>query len=280
MKPNFLVIGAARSGTTSLFQYLESHPNIFMSEVKEINFFSNENYWLKGFNWYEKHFRRANVDIIGEASTSYTQAPFYDQVAKRIFNYKPEMKLIYVLRDPIDRFMSHYLHRIDRGQEKRALDDIVKNYANESFFWQGCYCRQIEEFLKYFPSNQIHLLTIQDLKDRPEASVRTIYEFLGADKEYTVPFLKKRHNANTVVTRKSVFGLSVLKFYRRHVEQRPFPYPIKRVFLRIAEFGCKETPVASLSEESREKLRLAYLPEVEKLHAVYGVDTSEWRNFN
>ena len=82
MRPNFILIGAARSGTTSLHKYLESHPEIFMSEIKEINFFSNERYWKKGINWYEAHFNKAKGKAIGEASTSYTNYPLIKDVPK------------------------------------------------------------------------------------------------------------------------------------------------------------------------------------------------------
>ncbi|MEA3469299.1 MAG: sulfotransferase, partial [Thermodesulfobacteriota bacterium] len=117
MKPNFFLIGAARSGTTSLHKYLEAHPEIFMSEVKEINYFSNNRYWEKGINWYESHFKTATEKIRGEASTSYTNYPLIKDVPKRLFHYLPDAKFIYILRDPIDRFLSHYLHRIRRGVE-------------------------------------------------------------------------------------------------------------------------------------------------------------------
>ena len=99
MKPGFIIIGAARSGTTSLYQYMDAHPEIYLSPVKELNFFSNEKYWSKGFAWYESKFSGARNShrISGEISPSYSKAPFTEDVVQRIYEYSPEIKLIYIV---------------------------------------------------------------------------------------------------------------------------------------------------------------------------------------
>lgn len=276
MKPNFLVIGAARSGTTSLFKYLESHPDIFMSEIKEINFFSNEKYWRKGFGWYEKHFSKATQQAVGEASTSYTRFPANPGVPERIHAYRPDIRLIYLLRDPIERFKSHYLQRIAAGHETREFDDILANHPKDATLWQGRYAYQLDQYLKYFPREQIHLFTMDELKHKPEATVRAIYRFLGVDEDFRDVDLTTQHNANKTVTRKSRFGRSVLEFYHRNVEQKTYPYKVKKLFTGLAELGAKPVAKPEPTPQQLDYLAEFYQADVDRLSREHGIDTSPW----
>ena len=279
MKPNFLIIGAARSGTTSLFQYLENHPDVFMSEVKELNFFSNPKFWKKGTKWYEENFKKATQKAVGEASTSYTRHPSNPDVAERIHGYNPEMKLIYILRDPVDRFISHYLHHVTRGQETRSLDELFQGTLDDPSFWQGKYHYQLREYLRYFSQSNIHIVTIDQLKNQPTATVESLFNFLSVTPQIDDSKLSQHHNANSRVTQKSTFGMAVLSFYHKYIEQRPFPYRLKRRFLKLAEFGSKTVSNTSLSASQHKKLVELYQPDVEKLKHDFGVDTKHWKNF-
>ncbi|GGX49607.1 sulfotransferase family protein [Saccharospirillum salsuginis] len=278
MKPNFLVIGAARSGTTSLFKYLESHPDIFMSEIKEINFFSNDKYWRKGFAWYEKHFSKAHETAIGEASTSYTRFPANPDVPKRIHAYNPDIKLIYLLRDPIERFKSHYLQRIAAGHETRMFDDILAHHPKDPTLWQGCYAYQLDQYLQYFSREQIHLFTMDELKFKPEATVRGIYRFLGVDEDFQDVDLTTQHNANKVVTRKGPIGRSILKFYHQNIEQKTYPYKIKRLFTGLAELDSKPAEKPQPTSKQLDYLADFYRSDVDRIKHEFGVDTSHWLN--
>jgi len=278
LKPNFLVIGAARSGTTSLFKYLESHPDIFMSEIKEINFFSNDKYWRKGFVWYEKHFSSAQETAIGEASTSYTRFPANPGVPKRIHAYNPDIKLIYLLRDPIERFKSHYLQRVAAGHETRMFDDILANHPKDPTLWQGCYAYQLDQYLQYFAREQIHLFTMDELKFEPESTVRGIYRFLGVDENFKDVDLTTQHNANKVVTRKGPLGRSILKFYHQNIEQKTYPYKIKKLFTGLAELDSKPANKPQPTSKQWDYLADFYRPDVDRIKREFGVDTSRWLN--
>ena len=122
-----------------------------MSDVKEINYFSNEKAWRKGNTWYLDHFRNSNHFRVGEASTSYTSAPIIAHVPERIHRLLgSSVRLIYMVRHPVDRLVSHYLHRVHRGIETRALKDIVFSDQPEAMIWQGNYWFQIERYLEHF----------------------------------------------------------------------------------------------------------------------------------
>ena len=120
-KPNFLIIGAQRCGTTSLYNYLIQHPQIVPSSKKEVHFF-DLNFHL-GQSWYEKHFPEVSDNILtGEASPYYI---FHPLCPKRIFDYDPSVKLIVILRNPIDRAYSHYRHIVRLGHEPLKFEDAL-----------------------------------------------------------------------------------------------------------------------------------------------------------
>lgn len=278
MKPNFLVIGAARSGTTSLFQYLDPHPQIYMSQVKELNFFSNERFWNKGFGWYESRFARAPAatEAIGEASTSYTKAPFTEDVVQRIYDYRPDMKLIYIVRDPVARYISHYMKRVQTGLEKRTFSQTLINLEKEPCAWQGRYAYQISQYLRLFPEDQLLIRSMDDIRNRPDAVVRDIYRFLGVDESFTVQGLDRIHNATTRVVRKSALGSRILDLYRSHLEHRELPYSIKRMVLAASDLGGERISTPVPTPEERGRLVEFYREDTQELQERFGIRTEEW----
>ena len=121
--PNLIVIGTQKGETSSLHYYLSLHPQICMSREKELNFFISErdwSNWKRGVEWYKKKFI-GKAQIYGESSPNYTNYPRYDQVPKRMHSIVPEAKLVYILRDPIKRIISHYMHKYSKGKENRSL---------------------------------------------------------------------------------------------------------------------------------------------------------------
>ena len=109
MLPNLIVIGAAKCGTTSLHEYLDLHPEVAMSREKELDFFVEEKHWGRGVEWYAAQFEDAPVR--GESSPSYTAYPRYRGVPERIRRVVPDAKLVYLVRDPVERIVSHFVHR-------------------------------------------------------------------------------------------------------------------------------------------------------------------------
>lgn len=116
MLPNLIVIGAHKCATTSLHYYLGLHPQISMSREKELNFFIKERNWYKGIEWYKSNFTTKAM-IYGESSPNYTNYPFFMGVPERMCSVVPEAKLIYIVRDPIDRVISHYVHNYANSHE-------------------------------------------------------------------------------------------------------------------------------------------------------------------
>jgi len=192
LKPNFLIVGAQKAGTTSLYYYLKEHPEICMSRKKEVHFFSVEENFNKGNSWYEKQFKHcAEKKAVGEASPLYLYLPY---VPQRIYDYNPNMKLIFVLRNPVERAWSHYWHMRRMGRENRVFEQalqeeerrIQKNFScgrRYSYKDRGKYIEQINRFLKYFPREQMFFIISKELKNEPEKVLKDLYHFLGIEEK-------------------------------------------------------------------------------------------------
>lgn len=276
MKPNFLVIGAARSGTTSLFKYLDPHPEIFMSDIKEINFFSNEKYWQKGFEWYERHFRESDHKIRGEASTSYTRTPANPGVAQRIYDYIPDVKMIYLLRDPVKRFVSHYMQRVNAGFEDREFEDIVRSCPDDRTLVQGKYAYQLDQYMPYFDREQIFVVTIDELSEKPRETMTAIYRFLGVGDHFETSRTDVRHNANQKITKKGVVGKALINFYHEEIEQRNMPYRIKKAFRALGEIDSRVIQPVKPDTDTRARLIEYYRADCERLRDLYDVNIDGW----
>ncbi len=189
--PNFIVIGAMKSGTTSLFHYLQSHPQVFMSPLKEVDFFAGELNWDRGLDWYRRQFTGAGPETvaIGEASTSYTKYPQYTEVPDRIAATLPDVRLIYVVRDPIERIRSHYQHRSLIGAEREPLEVAV--LTDPRYVDCSRYAFQIQQYMRVFPREALTVVSSEALRSDRERTIRDIYGFLGVDETYVSDTLDK-----------------------------------------------------------------------------------------
>lgn len=216
--PNFLIIGAPKCGTTSLHQYLSQHPQLFMSQNKEPHFFAYAGKMpdfcgpgddLAGTNrtsvvqWedYKALFEGAGDAIaIGEASTMYL---YWPEAPERIHHYLPQTKLIAILRHPVERAFSHYLHLRGDGREwladlQAAIDQedtrIAQHYAPAWHYRRvGLYGEQIRRYLDRFSRDQMRIYLYEDLKRDQMGVIQDIFEFLELDPRFQ-PDTSVRHN--------------------------------------------------------------------------------------
>lgn len=177
MYPNLLIIGAMKSGTTSLHDYLKKHPDIFMSDPKEIHYYDNLSTLSK--SEYLSHFK-SNKKVIGTTPQSYTKAhhPDFKEVASKIYKDTPNVKLIYIVRDPFERVLSHVLEMkygdsIDRYKQNINIGDHWKT---------SLYYYQISQYLKYFNKKNIYVLTLENLQKNKLKELNKLFEFLGVRK--------------------------------------------------------------------------------------------------
>jgi hypothetical protein len=182
--PNLIIIGGLKCGTTSLHHYLNLHPEIAMSRPKELNFFVTELNWPLGRDWYAGHFD-PSARIRGESSPHYTNRPSFNGVSGRMREQLgSDVRLVYVVRDPIDRMLSHYLHNVGGGYEDRSLVDALSD-PESSYVARSRYFFQAEPYLEEFGAESIRIVGREELKaDRP-GTMRRTFEFLGVDPNFT-----------------------------------------------------------------------------------------------
>ena len=198
--PNLVGCGAGKSGTTSLHYYLSQHPQIYMAPVKETHYFSKN--FAKGENWYRSHFEGwTRESIIGEFSTTYMN---YPAVPGRIADLIPEAKLLFLLRNPIERAYSNYWFSVSIGQQApdRAFSDVIRTQrGNQLYVSTGFYYDLLSGFLKYFDRKQIYILITEELKKEPMQQMSLCYQYLGIDPSF-IPNLNQKFNVTVTPVKK------------------------------------------------------------------------------
>ena len=275
MLPNLIVIGAAKSGTTSLHEYLDLHPEISMSREKELNFFVEELNWSRGAEWYEQQFEPAPVR--GESSPAYTAYPLRRGVPKRMAATLSDIRLVYLVRDPIDRIVSHYVHRAVTWSDVTTIAEAFADpVVREWLVKPSCYWLQLEQYFEHFARERVLVLDSDELRTRREETLAAVFRFVGVDDSFRTPQFALAHNAETGRTKPTPTGLRVstaldraLGPARAQVLRERAPRALKA---RLRE--PTEPPVLDdvLREELAEELR----PQVERLRAETGLQFSGW----
>lgn len=178
--PRFLIIGAAKSGTTTLFKYLSKHPQVFVPKNKEPNFFGMDENYNKGMEYYASLFAEAQPgQICGEASTDYAKWPKFPEAAARIADRLPQVKLIYIMRNPIDRAYSYYTQVNRFRPVKESFEDYICRTTEA--LDASHYILQIQHYLKFFSRESLLFLLLEDLTQKPDATVKQVCQFIGID---------------------------------------------------------------------------------------------------
>jgi Sulfotransferase domain len=205
MLPTFLIIGAPKAGSTSLFRYVTAHPEVFGPSKKELDFFVSRTphrpgpggNWSRGVGWYEEFFAGgANVPARGEASPKYSMHPHFPDAPSRIASVVPDARLVYVVRNPIRRMVSHYVHRSRYGHETRSLESALSDSTSE-YVMGSRYAYQLEQYREYFPPNQLHVVIMERMADNPAQVLARVFAFLGVDSQWTGSGWKTAHNVTT-----------------------------------------------------------------------------------
>jgi len=193
MLPNLIIIGAMKCGTTSLHNYLNLHPQICMSWGKEPEFFIEGKSWHRGITWYESLFIRP-AQILGESSTSYTKYPAFKGVPERMHKIIPGAKLIYIVRDPIQRIISHYIERYSRRWESRSLEDALEDPDDNFYVHCSKYYMQIEQYLDYYPRERIMIIDFDDFKSNRKKVLKDVFGYLEVDPSFDHQEFAVLHN--------------------------------------------------------------------------------------
>jgi hypothetical protein len=192
--PNLVVIGAAKSGTSSLHHYLGAHPEIAMSEPKELFYFVLEKNWPLGREWYESHFTVA-APVRGESTPAYTQHPYYSGVPERMATVLPQdVKFIYILRDPLDRILSNFRFAYFMDDSAEALVRQVMPFETSGLVARSRYFWQLERYLEHFSSDRFLVMDMARLIADPVPEMARAFRFLGVDDTFASPRFTEQLN--------------------------------------------------------------------------------------
>jgi hypothetical protein len=187
--PNFLVVGAAKAGTTWLHACCDEHPEVFVPALKEINYFSRQ--YHQGLDWYASFFRAAGAaKAVGEISPSYLVTP---EVPSRIQAWNPAVRLLFVLRDPIERAYSHYCMLLRAGAVGERPEEVLT--GDHRLVIEGLYSNHLQRFLECFSWSQICVLIYEDLRRDSIGFLRQAFGFLGVDPEFRPSVLGRPFHA-------------------------------------------------------------------------------------
>ncbi len=176
--PDLVILGAMKCGTSTLQAQLASQPGVFMSTPKEPNYFSNDEIFAQGQNWYEGLFANAAPgDLKGEASTHYTKLPTYPQTLPRMQAVLRTPRLIYMIRNPMVRAVSHYIHEWTEG--RLGADAPAAFQQTPEITAYGCYGMQIAPFAAAYGADRILLTSLEQIKADPDTAFGQISAFLG-----------------------------------------------------------------------------------------------------
>src|SRR5919112_4104666 len=287
--PNFLIIGAMKSGTTALYYYLEQHPEIYMSPVKEPNFFSSQEQenaadTVTHIGSYQHLFRGASgKKAIGEASHTYLYEP---GAAAEIRSYIPGAKLIATLRNPIDRAYSHFLYMVRSGTE--PLDDFAQALREEEvgghkertfqdYIGRGLYYSQLKRYFGIFPREQVRVYLYEDLSGAPLSTVQDAFRFLEVDDSF-VPDVSLRRNVSGHPKYKTLDRLLRRQSRIKHAAKIYLParlrWRLSKAFDDLKTRNLVDPP--PLRSEVRRQLILVFREDILKVQELIHRDLSGW----
>jgi hypothetical protein len=285
--PNFMIIGVAKAGTTSLYRYLDQHPQVFMCSEKGTNFFGYEDarawkwadegqapslqhFQARTFQEYEAAFAGVSDEIaIGEASPQYFRCP---TAAQRIHECIPNVKLVASLRNPADRAFSGFLMRTRRGVAVKSMYEELTPEA--SHVREGLYYKRLKRYFDIFPREQIKILIFEEFRKNSANSVVELFDFLGVDTKY-VPDTSTRHNPAAVPKNRL---LNRLFYHPAMIRAAKWMLPegLQQVAMQVRDKNLKSPP--KFPADLRAKLLDFYRTDILQLETLLDRDLSIWLN--
>lgn len=292
-RPNLFLIGAMKSGSTTLHELLAAHPQICMSEPKEPCYFVDPDLlkdmwpemWRMGF-WRDE---QAYLDLFkakpavlwrGESSTDYSKLPKVAGVVERMAAFSPEARIVYVMRDPVKRTISHYWHMVEHRGETRAPMEAVlgdPHYTDVSH-----YAMQLRPYLERFGRDHVRVLTFEELTGNPVPTVQAVYAWLGVDASYVPADTQSARNATPREVTQRREGAGLLHLFRHSALWGRVggfvPPSLRKVGVALAEkkVAWNQVDMGPVIEH----LRALQRPQVAELASLVGREFPEWKTLH
>jgi hypothetical protein len=270
MKAGFIIVGVMKSGTTTLAHHLTGQREIIIPE-NEVHYFDYDQNYLKGDSWYESQFdfREANENFIAGEKTPYS---FYPYTAGRIHKYDPAMKLIWIFRNPVDRAYSNYSHDLYNIDEWRSFEKCIRQEEKREVLYQylskGRYIDQVENFLTYFPVEQMRFVLFEDLLKDPRKELSELFRFLGKD---PADFILKE-DLHSKKSKFPAYSPAFIYFYKKYIghKGRAWNFIWRKYFSSPSKQKMKP--------ETRKELLDYYRPFNARLAQLTGKDLNSWNH--
>lgn len=288
-RSNLFLIGAMKSGTTTLHALLAEHPDIFMCEPKEPCYFLEPDllkrywpemwerrYWESEANYLHLFDAAGHESIIGESSTDYSKLPRFHGVAEKIQAFNPQAKFIYIMRDPVERTLSHYWHMVTHRAERRGMMEALRqerHYTDVSY-----YAMQLHPYIEAFGRDRVFTLTFEELKADPLKTVQKVFEWLGVTVDFVPPNLGVRENVTTQQI-DQVSGMGLLHRLRHSrlwdLIAPLVPQDIRSLGVRLSVKNVDRSEVNQA--QAIDYLRPIQQKQTEELKALINLDISQWK---
>ncbi len=279
-RPSFMFIGPSKAGSSWFFEILREHPQVFIPANKATFFFSDN--YAKGMVWYESFFSGgAHQRVVGEICHDYLASP---EALRRIWEYRPDMRVICCLRNPYARALSSWRFFGRNGMDEPTL--AAQAQRNSSVFEHGYYATQLAVLNSFFPKTQILTFFFEDLSNQPESVVRRLYEFVGVDSTFLPPSLHRRVNVNAKPRSRQAARLMQLihqQSWKRSHHLSNFIGQVKRIRLlrRFVRTALYKQPMSTTDwrehlNEFPEHIISRYEMEISELERTLGKDLAAW----
>ena len=273
--PNVLIIGAAKSGTTTVHKQLGAHPDIFMTPLKELRFFSDPDNlsWLTSY----QGLLASDRPVVGESSTMYSRSPAIPGASERIHALVPDVRIIYLVREPVERALASYVEERFHGLEPRpaveAFDDIDDPY--NPYVAASRYAEQLDPFLKRFSRDQIRVVALDDLATDPRRTVRGLYEFLDVDPDVRIDVQARANQRSEKLEYPGLAGR--LRRSSAAYAVRRLPSPVRaRLTKPVRRLLTTPIDAPTLPADRMQKLRAAIAPDTARLRDMTGLELASW----
>lgn len=273
---DFMIIGAQKCGTTSLANHLAEHPQVCFCDEKEPNFFNTYSPWQEHVKNYHKMFRCKTGQKLGEASTMYSSLPEFQDTHTKIYSYNPEMRLIYIMRDPVERIISHYAHRLVRKRVEKTIEEEIN--SNAFYIDRSLYSMQIKPYIETFGREQVYLLTYESMISQPREKLMEIAKFIDINLDF-YNNVDKLLNANRSSDRYVLpdFGnITYFDFFKKLGRKY---LPIKTIKVLLNLFGNKLDKKPDFPPAFRKDVYNQVKSDIEELENLLGRELTEWKKY-
>ncbi len=280
-KIDFIGIGAAKSATTWLYECLKEHPEICLSKIKDVSFFSQKENYEQGIGWYESYFSHCRKNQVkGEFTTSYLNNVDASKLIKQTF---PNVKIIACLRNPIEKSYSSFYHRLfDSKHCFKSFDEALREEP-ENFTRPGFYYQSLKRYFDIFDKENILILIYEDINKNPINFIKNIYQFLEVAPSFVSPKAKSKINPtkikisslNKILHQKIIKRIKKTNFGKKLSQSAK----VRNIFYKLVEAPLSrvKSPLPEMSSRVRQYLQKAYEKDVKNLEKLIGRNLDFWQ---